>query len=262
MGTTQAGRVQRIRMRFRILVPAIIVAAACGGGEYDFSGYATPQAVYDSGMAAYRTGDCGFAEAAFRQVQLNYPARDPKQAEAQFYLAECLFNRRQMLEATRIFRRVTDEFPRHPLAPDALLRTGDAYAEMWKTPDLDPTYGETAIATYQELMQRFRGTPAAERARLRIAEMESWFAEKEYKVGHHYVRMKAFDSAIIYFRGVVANYPQSEYAPMSVVRLIEVYRRLEYDEERFEMCGYLSRYYPEAIAEEEVADMCTPAEGS
>jgi hypothetical protein len=41
-----------------------------------------------------------------------------------------------------------------------------------------------------------------------------------------------------------------------------VYRRLDYDEERFEMCGYLSRYYPEAIADEEVADMCTPAEGS
>jgi len=248
-------------MRNRWLVFGTLTTLACGGGEYDFSGYATPQAVYDSSMAAYRMGDCDFAEAGFRQVALGYPARDDKQADARFYTAECLFNRRQMLEAARVFRRIADEFPRHRLAPDALLRTGDAYAEMWKSPDLDPTYGETAVATYQELMQRFRGTPAAERARLRIATMDSWMAERDFGSGTYYIRMRAWDSAIIYFRGVVANYPQSDYASLSVVKLIEIYERLEYGEEKDEMCGYLSRYYPEAMADEETTEMCTATEG-
>ncbi len=236
------------------MAACVLVFAACSAGEYNFSGYPTPQAVYDSGMASFRVGDCGFAEAAFVQVQRDYPARDNKQAEARYFQAECLFLRRQHLEAARLFRRVTDEFPRHRLAPDALLRAGDAYREMWRNPNLDPSYGETAIATYQELIQRFRGTPAAERARLRIAEIESWLAEKEYGSGTYYIRARAYDSAIIYFRGVVANYPQSEFAPLSVVRLIEIYQRLEYQEEQNEMCGYLARYYPEAVAD--VTDLC------
>jgi outer membrane protein assembly factor BamD len=248
-------------MHSRFLVFAGSAAIACGSGEYDFSGYVTPQAVYDSSMAAYRVGDCDFAEAGFKQVALSYPARDERQADARFYTAECLFNRRQLLEAARVFRRITDEFPRHRLAPDALLRTGDAYAEMWKTPDLDPTYGETAVATYQELMQRFRGTPAADRARLRIAQMESWMAGKEFKSGTYYIRMRAYDSAIIYFRGVVANYPQSDFASLSVVKLIEIYERLDYQEEKNEMCGYLSRYYPGAMAEGETSEMCAATEG-
>ena len=248
-------------MNHRWLLLAWGALSACSTRQYDFSDYVSAQAVYDAGIEAYRTGDCGFAEAAFRQVQLNYQARDPKQAEARFYMAECLFSRRQLLEAARLFRRVTDEFPRHPLAPDALLRAGDAYAEMWKTPDLDPTYGETAVATYQELQQRFRGTPAAERARLRILQMDGWFAEKDFDTGRHYIRMKAFDSAIIYFRSVVANYPQSTYAPLSVMRMIEIYERLEYEQEKLEMCGYLQRYYPESL-NDQITEQCTPATGS
>lgn len=261
MGTPKNPRVQRFHMHSRFLFFGALAVIACASGEYDFSGYVTPQAVYDSSMAAYRVGDCDFAEAGFRQVQLSYPARDDMQATARFYMAECLFKRRQLLEAARIFRRITDEFPRHRLAPDALLRTGDAYAEMWKTPTLDPTYGETAVATYQELMQRFRGTPAADRARLRIAQMESWMAQKEFKSGTFYIRMRAYDSAIIYFRGVVASYPQSDYASLSVVKLIEIYERLDYQEEKNEMCGYLSRYYPDAMADEETTEMCTVTEG-
>ncbi len=261
MGTPEKPRVQRFQMHSRFFLLTALATMACGSAEYDFSGYVTPQAVYDSSMAAYRVGDCDFAEAGFRQVQLSYPARDDKQAEARFFMAECLLKRRQLLEAARIFRRITDEFPRHRLAPDALLRTGDAYSEMWKNPDLDPTYGETAVATYQELMQRFRGTPAAERARLRVAHMESWMAEKEFGSGIFYIRMRAYDSAIIYFRGVVANYPQSDYASRSVVKLIEIYQRLDYQEEKTEMCGYLGRYYPDAMAVEETTGMCAAAEG-
>ena len=45
---------------------------------------------------------------------------------------------------------VSDETPNSPLAPLALERAGDVYADLWRRPELDPTYGQTALATYRE----------------------------------------------------------------------------------------------------------------
>ncbi len=66
-----------------------------------------------------------------------------------------------------------------PIAPEALLRVGDVYADLWRRPELDPTYGQTALATYQELLNRYPAAAAAKRAQLRIAELNERFAYKD-----------------------------------------------------------------------------------
>ncbi len=71
-------------------------------------------------------------------------------------------------------------------------------------------------------------------------------AAKDYRNGVFYFRLRAYDSAIIYFRDVIAKYPQSPYAPRAVLRLIETYDRIKYEEEKQEMCQYLRQYYPQA----------------
>ena len=58
-------------------------------------------------------------------------------------------------------------------------------------------------------------------------------------------RLGAFDSAIIYFKGVVAAYPRSSYASQAVMKLIEAYDKIGYVEEKKEMCQYLWQYYPD-----------------
>jgi outer membrane protein assembly factor BamD len=172
-------------------------------------------------------------------------------AQARYYVAECLLQQGDRLEAARQFRRIADEFPQHSLAPDALLRAGDAFAELWTEPALDPTYGQTARATYGELLSRFPSSAAAQRVQLRVAELNDRFAEKEYRNGQYYLKFRAYDSAIIYFRDVVATYPQSRFAPLAVLRLIEVYDRIGYVEEKREMCDHLQRYYTDVAGEAE-----------
>ncbi len=141
---------------------------------------------------------------------------------------------------------MSDNFSQHTVAADALLREGDAYAELWKRPALDPEFGETAFNTYRELLGRYPTSAAAARAQLRIAELSELFAEKDYKNGVFYFRLRAYDSAIIYFKDIVARYPQASHAPKAVERLVEIYRRVGYDDERQEMCDYLWRFYEDA----------------
>jgi outer membrane protein assembly factor BamD len=100
-------------------------------------------------------------------------------------------------------------------------------------------------------MGRYPESTAAKRARIRIRELNELFAAKEYKNGMFYLRLRAYDSAIIYFKDVIAEYGESSYAPLAVLRLVDAYRRIGYEEEEREMCDYLRQFYPETAAQTE-----------
>lgn len=233
----------------------LLGVAACGKG-FDPTVIPNPDSLLAVSLAYYEAGDCGKARKGFTQLTFELPPRDARLADIRYYLAECMLDAGERLEAAREFRRVADEFPQHPRASLALLRSADANAELWKRAELDPTYGETAIAVYRELLARYATLPVADSARQRIAELNDRFAEKTYKAGAFYLRLRAFDSAIIYFRDVVANYPRSEFASKALIKLVEAYRKIGYTEERRETCDHLRQFYPNA---EDLDEACPSA---
>jgi outer membrane protein assembly factor BamD len=205
----------------------------------------------------FRHGNCGDAALGFRQVTSLMPVRDSMAVRARFLLAECHFAMGELLEAARQFRRVANEAPTHPLAQNALLRAGDSQVELWTHPELDPTYGEAARVTYQEVVARYPRTVVARRASLKLADLAERFAEKEYKNGNYYFRLKANSSAILYYKTVVSDYGATSWAPLALIRLVEAYTRLNYEEEKVETCSNLRRFYPTAPR---LDDVC-PVEG-
>ena len=144
------------------------------------------------------------------------------------------------------FRQVADAYPTSPYAPLALLRAGDANLRMWRRPELDPTPGQDALAIYQELAGRFPGTDAAGRAQVHVRQLKDQFAEKAYKNGMFYLKRGAYDSAIIYFKDVIASYPEASRTVDALFRLAEIYRTIRYTDEFKETCDHLQRYYPRA----------------
>lgn len=194
--------------------------------------------------AQFRRGDFGHALLAFRRLTFELSATQPEVAEVQYYLAECEFQTGDHVQAAHDFRQVADQYPTSAYAPLALLRAGDANLRLWRRPELDPSYGETALAIYQELAGRYPGTQAATRAQAHVLQLREWFAEKDYKNGMFYFRRRAYDSAIIYFKDVIANYPGTAHVPRALLRLVESYRAIGYAEERKETCASLRRYYP------------------
>jgi len=234
------------------------------GARFDPSIYPSPEQLFEASLQEFQSGDCTSADIGFQRLAFELPARDPKRAEVRFYLAECSFKRRDYLEATRNFRRVADEHASDSLAPVALLRAGDAYARLWRRPELDSQYGVSALATYQELLRRYPSSPGVVAARERIANLNEWFAIKAYKAGMYYFRLKAYDSAIIYFKDVVAEYPATSQAPEALLRLVEAYDRIGYEEDMRDMCQQLQRFYADWLprAEACLADTSfTPGRG-
>jgi outer membrane protein assembly factor BamD len=202
--------------------------------------------LWNESMTLFRSGKWSKASAQLERFLLETATSDRRTVPAHFYLAETYFASGDQLRAAREFRRVSDEFPTDTLAAEALMRAGDAYADLWRRPELDPTYGQQALATYRELLSRFPGSRVEPRARERVSFLESKFAEKSFKAALFYVRLKAYDSAILYLRDLLATYPRAPVAPQALTRLVEAYRSIGYLEELKETCGYFRTNHPNA----------------
>ncbi|HET8713371.1 MAG TPA: outer membrane protein assembly factor BamD [Gemmatimonadales bacterium] len=203
-----------------------------------------PEIELQRAMRLFRRGDFRKAQVVFQRLTFEFSVTQDEMAQARYYGAECNFQLGDYVQAAADFRKVADEFSTTEYAPIALLRAGDANLRLWRRPELDPTYGETALAIYQELAGRYPESDAAARARLHVRRLENQFAEKTYKNGMFYLRRKAFDSAIIYFKDVIANFPNAQRAPDALLRLADSYRAIGYTQELQETCDHLRRFYP------------------
>ncbi len=254
-------------MTYRLWPAAVLLVAACGGGRSSPDPTvapaaapgplesATPQmldSLWSNAEAAVRHGKWGDAEELLGRVLLEFGPGDPRIPQAHYWLGEAQFARGRPLEAAREFRKASDDTPNHPIAPEALLRVGDVYADLWRRPELDPTYGQTALASYQELLNRYPASNAAKRAQLRITELNERFAFKTYRAAMFYYRLKAYDSAILYMKDLIANYPKAAVVPDALVKLVQAYRTLGYREDVQETCDYIKRFHPKARGAGEV----------
>lgn len=217
---------------------------ACGGGPPRPPVPVPTDSLWLRLETAFNGGQWGKAQEHLERILVLLPATDPRYLKAHFYQGEVLFAQGNPLQAVREFRRVADERPDDPLAADALVRAGDAYADLWRRAELDPTYGETARTVYQEVLSRYPGTPAAARATIRLNELAEKFALKEYKNALYYFKYKAYESAILMLRSVIATYPRSAVVPEALERLVRSYQALKYEEDLKETCAYIAQYHP------------------
>ena len=248
----------RRHLPWRLLAPSIVFGATltgCGPGLHPVGAHAPePDLRVDAAPAeidrqwaaadrAFRAGKWTDASTKLERLALEFPSGDPRIARARFELGESYFAQKSHLQAVREFRRVSDEMPSDPLAPDALLRAGDAFADLWRRPELDPTYAQTAIGTYQEVLNRYPGTHASALAQVRIDGLNDNLALKQYRTSLYYIRYKAYDSAILYLKDLASTYPKAHVVPQALITLIGVYQKLGYTEDVRETCTYLRRLH-------------------
>ncbi len=236
------------------LMAAVVLSAGC----WPFKGKRndapvpvltnSPQAVdslWREGEQAFNQGRWGRASQLFSQLNGVMPVTDARINRMAFYRGEIELARGNQLDAVRQFRRLADEHPDDSLAADALLRAGDAYSQLWKRPELDPTYGQTALAVYLEVQSRYPNSLASQRAEIKIRVLQDLFAQKDYLSAVFYIKYKAYDSAVLMLRDLIARYPRSSVVPAALERLVAAYRALKYEEDVQETCQYIVQFHPD-----------------
>lgn len=239
-----------------ILLALAATALATGCSRpLDLAQYPTPVSLYEAGMAKYHDEKWADAILAFERLTLDLPTRDSLLPLAHWHLAQSRLRNDERLLAAQAFLRLAEQLPDDTLADDAIFLAGRAYSGLWRRPELDPQYGLLAETQFRLLLALYPDSRFADSARVGLRRIDDRMAQKDYDVGMHYVRRKAYDSAIIFLKDVVSNHPESDFARKAMLRLVEVYRLplLDYRDDAAEVCGALRAAYP---ADAEVLTTC------
>src|SRR5262245_25967304 len=246
------------RTSFCVALAAAAALSACRAG-FRVNKFPTNESLYAAALNEYNRKHWGNAVTAFEKLTNDLPARDTLLPRSYWYLANAHDRQRENLLAAQSYTRLYESFPDDSLADDAALEAARSYRKLWRKPGLDATYGETALTTYNTLLGLYPATEHADAAKREIAELEQWFATKNYETGRFYLRKKAYDSAILYFKYVLERWPNVPRARDALLRLAEAYKAIRYREDFAETCTKLRQSYP---ADPEIAQACGDARAS
>jgi outer membrane protein assembly factor BamD len=243
------------KLKFSIIAGLVFAIAACRP-PFDPKVFTTTDKLWQAATAEYKAGRYDNAAKAFEKLTLDLSARDPRLPLSFYYLAQSQTRNGEHLLAAATYNRLVDAFPQDSLVDDALFLSGREYQREWRKPQLDATYGTSAVTAFQSLLASYPDSPYAARAKNELARLDEWFAEKDYDTGYLYLKRKAFDSAIIYFKDVIRLHPTAPKARDAYLRLLESYRAIRYTEDAKETCDAMRKAYPN---DREVKRQCGPA---
>jgi len=218
--------------------------------------YPTPDKLYAAAMAEYKAGRYDNAAKAFEQLTLDLTARDARLPLSYYYLAQSQTKNGEYLLAAGTYNRLIDAFPQDTLVDDAFFLSGKAYQHEWRAPQLDATYGKSAQSAFEAIVSTYPDSPFAPRAQQELVKLDEWFAEKDYDTGYLYLKRKAYDSAIIYFKDVIRLHPHAKKTRDSYLRLLEAYRAIRYTEDARDLCNEMRKAYQ---GDREILEKCGPA---
>lgn len=239
-------------LRLGLLLLGALTATGCSRG-FRVNRYPTNDALFQAGLSQFQQRKWDNAVLAFEKLTFDLPARDTLLPLAHWYLAKSHAGREEHLLAAQAYNRMAESFATDTLADDALYEAAREYQKLWRRPTLDAQYGEQAIAAYQTLLGLYPDTELKDEAEKAIGDLQEWFATKDYESGMYYFRRKAWDSAIIYFKDVVKNFPQTARSRDAYLRLADAYDAINYRDDKKDVCATLAQKYPR---DPEVRETC------
>ena len=237
-------------------VAAIVLALAACRADFDIRRFTQYPSLFEASLRELQHRHWDNAVTGFERLTIELPARDTLMPRAFYYLGKARQGKREWLLAAQAFTRVTESFPDDTLADDALYEAGISYGKLWRKPELDAQYGETAISTLRMMQGMYPNSPLIDEAQREIDRLTNWLAIKTYETGMFYLRRKAYDPAIIYFKDVLALYPSTPTARDASLKLVTAYKEINYREEASEQCARLREAYPGAA---DVREACGDA---
>ena len=216
------------------LALAMLAAAGCGGTiqESGVSGVAS----YERGREAFDRKDYVDAIADLKAYVEQYPGTENTD-DALFYLGESYFGIKDYALASGQYDRLIRDFPASPYQPDALVQLARCDDLQSHSAPLDQAEALKAISRYKSFLELYPEHPRAELARTRLAVLSDRQAEKRWRNGRLYKRLKSYDSALFYFESVMKEYPDSRWAAESAILASDIHLRRHHWEEAIEVLG-------------------------
>ena len=206
-------------------------------------------------MKEYNAKRWDNATKAFERLTTELSPRDPRISTAYYYLAKSQEKKGDDLLAAKSYSRFTSCCRRTAWPTISSMRLALRISTCGKTRARRGVRSGCADAV-SDAAVAVPDSPSLPRADTAAGEARRMVRNKDYSTGYHYLKRKAYDSAIIYFKDVIKLHPNANKTREAYLRLHEAYKAINYKEDMRDTCDAARKAYPN---DREVRDVCGPA---
>jgi outer membrane protein assembly factor BamD len=145
----------------------------------------------------------------------------------QFHLGESYFLNEEYQLAIIEYNKLVRRMGFSPLVEQARWRICKCYVAMSPKYYLDQISSEKAIEKLQEFIEDYPISEQKDSANQTVLTMRNKLGEKAYETGILYIKLGAYDSAILAFEQMIENYYDTEFVLQAHLGIIRSYSALE-----------------------------------
>ncbi|RKY55102.1 MAG: hypothetical protein DRP89_03920 [Candidatus Neomarinimicrobiota bacterium] len=197
-----------ILLAFSLSLIILFLTDCAGKKEKIFTDY---RKYYDKGVAAFERKKWDKAVENFNMALLNSPGGELAD-DAQFYLGECYFNKKEYLLAISEYQQLTERYTYSPLVEDAYYKIAVSYFKLSPKYQLDQESTMKSLQSLQDFLDVFPESKHREDVEAKIQEVRNKLARKLYESGCLYRKLEEWNSAIIYLDNLLETYYDTKWA--------------------------------------------------
>ena len=151
--------------------------------------------------------------------------------DAQFYLAESYFKNKEYILAITEYERLTRKMKFSPYIEKCRWRICEAYVAESPNYYHDQSNTQKALQKLQEFIEEYPDSEFYDEANKTIMKLRNKLAEKMLETALLYIKLHAYDSAIVAFEDLLGQYYDTDLAEEAHVGIIRSYSLMKKVEE-------------------------------
>ncbi len=226
-------------LMFAVFVSLTLTSCGGSGG----GGVLSVEEQYSRASTLYEKNKFLESSEEFQKVIYNYPGETIVDT-AQYYLALSYMYDEQFQLAAVEFDRLVRSYPRSPFVTESHYRIGYCYFHSApKHYGLDQTELVRSIKLIESFILDFPESEWVAEARQTLVGANTRLSAKDYKAAVQYTRIRAWESALIYFQRVIDLHPTSEHAGPSLLGKGEaLYKSHKWDDAALALNSFVALY--------------------
>ncbi len=154
----------------------------------------------------------------FSKIVENAPY-GPLAAKAQYKLGLVLKGLSRLAEAEEAFTKVVTNYPESEWAEPAKFQLANTKAGLARNADYDQGATREAKEQFEDFVKSNPDAELSKEAEKNINRLKDKESESDYNAGRFYEKQKQFDSAKIYYEGIIKGNPDSAWAARALERM-------------------------------------------
>jgi outer membrane protein assembly factor BamD len=225
----------------------LVLVAGCAGKRQ-----LSAEETFEDANEHFESGAYDLAIEEYKELLDQHPFTEHAE-EAEIKIAQAYYSMGRYAEAIGAFADFERMHPTSPEVPMVNYYIGMSHLKQMRPIDRDQSASDRAHAYFRAVIDRYPGSPWAERATLRLRECEEALAAHELYVAQFYLKNRNLPAAEARLGRILQSYVQTDAAAHGLMLFGDTYARRGLDRPAALAYRALVTYHPDEPAADEAA---------